>query len=70
MDSAITTVCAGLLASGGPSLIANRRAMRAGFEPLEIFRQYMSTYSREQAYCIFSPELVRNLEQHWNAQER
>jgi thioesterase DpgC len=30
----------------------------------------MATYAREQAYCHFSPALVRNLEEHWNAHNR
>ena len=49
---------------------ANRRAMRVGQEPLDLFREYMATYSREQAYCHLSPALVRNLEEHWNAHQR
>jgi thioesterase DpgC len=48
----------------------NRRALRVGAEPLDVFRQYMATFCREQAHCHFSPALVRNLEQHWNAHER
>ncbi len=44
--------------------------MRVGQEPIDIFRQYMATFSREQAYCHLSPALVRNLEEHWNARER
>src|SRR5207248_770559 len=49
---------------------ADRRALRAGQEPLDVFRAYMATYAREQAYCHFSPALVRNLERHWRAHER
>jgi thioesterase DpgC len=30
----------------------------------------MSVFCREQAYCHFSPALVRNLEHHWNAHQR
>ena len=44
--------------------------MRVGQEPLDVFRRYMATFSREQAYCHFSPALVRNLEQNWNASGR
>ena len=25
----------------------------------------MATYAREQAYCHFSPALIRNLEEYW-----
>ena len=49
---------------------ANRRAMRVGQEPLEVFRAYMATYCREQAVCHLSPALVENLERNWNAKER
>jgi thioesterase DpgC len=30
----------------------------------------MAVYSREQAYCHFSPALIANLERNWNAQSR
>ena len=36
--------------------------MRVGQEPLDVFRAYMATYAREQAFCHFSPSLVANLE--------
>ena len=49
---------------------ANRRALRVGQEPLDLFREYMSTYAREQADCHLSPALVYNLEAHWTARER
>ena len=44
--------------------------MRVGEEPLDLFRQYMATYAREQAFCHLSPALVHNLEEHWNADSR
>jgi thioesterase DpgC len=59
-----------LTSSGLVNAAANRRAMRVGVEPPDLFRRYMATYCREQAYCHLSPALVRNLEQHWNAHER
>jgi len=34
------------------------------------FRRYFAVYAREQAYCHFSPALIANLEQHWNARNR
>jgi thioesterase DpgC len=49
---------------------ANRRALRIGQEPLDVFREYMSAFARDQAHCHLSPALVRNLEQHWRAHER
>ena len=39
-------------------------------EPLDIFREYMAVYCREQAVCHFSPALIRNLEENWRAHER
>ena len=52
------------------SAAGNRKALRVAQEPLDTFRQYMALYAREQAYCHFSPALIRNLEQHWNAKQR
>jgi thioesterase DpgC len=70
MDAAIEARMEALTSSGLVSSAANRRAMRIGQEPLDIFRQYMATFAREQAYCHFSPALVRNLEENWNANQR
>jgi thioesterase DpgC len=70
MDAALGARVDALTSSGLVNAAANRRAMRVGDEPLEVFRQYMATYCREQAYCHLSPALVRNLEANWNAHER
>ncbi len=70
MDDAIERRAADLLTSGAVSGVANRRALRIGQEPIEIFREYMSVYAREQAVCHFSPALIRNLEENWRAHER
>jgi enoyl-CoA hydratase/carnithine racemase len=70
MDAAVETRVEALTSSGLVNAAANRRAMRVGVEPLDVFRQYMATYCREQAHCHLSPALVRNLEQHWNAHQR
>ena len=70
MDAAIEQVVAGLTTSGAVGAIANRRAFRAGAEPLDLFRRYMAAYAREQAYCHFSPALVANLERYWDARNR
>jgi thioesterase DpgC len=59
-----------LTSSGLVNAVANRRVLRVGQEPLDLFREYMSMYAREQAYCHLSPALVRNLEQHWDARRR
>jgi enoyl-CoA hydratase/carnithine racemase len=70
VDRALEARIDALTSSGLINATANRSAMRVGEEPLDLFREYMATYAREQAYCHLSPALVRNLEQHWNAHRR
>lgn len=70
MDAAVEARVDALTSSGLVNAAANRRAMRVGVEPLDVFRRYMATYAREQARCHLSPALVRNLEEHWRAHER
>jgi (3,5-dihydroxyphenyl)acetyl-CoA 1,2-dioxygenase len=70
VDAAIARRVELLTGSGLVNAAANRRALRAGEEPLDLFRSYMATYAREQALCHFSPALVRNLEDHWDARNR
>jgi len=70
MDVAIERVVENLTGSGVVSAASNRRAFRVGQEPLDVFRNYFAVYALEQAYCHFSPALISNLEQHWNAKNR
>jgi (3,5-dihydroxyphenyl)acetyl-CoA 1,2-dioxygenase len=70
MDAALEARVEALTSSGLVNAAANRRAMRVGVEPLDVFREYMAMYCREQAYCHLSPALVSNLEANWNAHER
>ena len=70
MDAAIEARAAALSSSGAVSGSANRAAFRVGQEPLDLFREYMAVYAREQAHCYFSPALIRNLEENWRAHER
>jgi (3,5-dihydroxyphenyl)acetyl-CoA 1,2-dioxygenase len=70
MDAAIEERVSRLTNSGVVSAAGNRRAFRIAEEPLDLFRNYMAIYAREQAYCHFSPALISNLERHWNAQNR
>jgi len=65
MDSAIRKTVEKLTGSGIVSAAGNRRAFRAGQEPLDMFRRYMAVYAREQAHCHLSPALVANLERNW-----
>jgi thioesterase DpgC len=70
MDALIEADAAQLTSSGVVSAAANRKAMRVGLEPIDAFRRYMAVYAREQALCMYSPALIRNLEENWNARER
>jgi (3,5-dihydroxyphenyl)acetyl-CoA 1,2-dioxygenase len=70
MDNAIARAVDALTSSGVVSAAGNRRAFRIAQEPLDMFRNYMAVYAREQAYCHFSPALIANLERHWGAQNR
>ena len=70
MDAAVERTVERLTGSGVVSAAGNRRAFRAGEEPLDTFRRYMAVYAREQAQCHFSPALIANLERHWNAASR
>jgi thioesterase DpgC len=70
MDAEIERTVALLTGSGLVSAASNRRAFRAGEEPLDAFRRYMAVYAREQALCHFSPALIANLEKHWDAANR
>jgi thioesterase DpgC len=70
MDAAIERVVEKLTSSGVVSAAGNRRAFRIAQEPLDLFRNYFAVYALEQAYCHFSPALIANLEQNWNARNR
>lgn len=70
MDATVKRVAGQLANSGVVSAASNRRAFRVGHEPLDVFRQYMAVYAREQAVCHFSPALIGNLERFWDAQNR
>lgn len=69
LDAALDERIEALTSSGLINAAANRRAIRVGQEPLDLFREYMATYAAEQARCHLSPALVANLEQHWNARQ-
>ena len=70
MDEAIERAAALATGAGVISAGANRKAIRVGQEPRDLFRRYMALYCREQADCHFSPALISNLERNWNAQNR
>ncbi len=70
IDQAVHTRIDALTNSGLVNAAANRCTLRAGQEPLDLFREYMAVFAVEQARCHLSPALVRNLEVHWNARQR
>ena len=70
MEGAIRLASAEVVSAGETSLGANRMALRQAQEPLDLFRRYMSNYSRQQARCLYSPALIDNLERNWNAKHR
>jgi thioesterase DpgC len=70
VEPAIERSAAELTSAGVTSLTANRKALRLGQEPLDRFRRYMAGYSRDQAYCLYSPALIDNLERNWDAKRR
>ena len=65
MENKLDEIIDKLTSSGVVSAAGNRRAFRAGEEPLDTFRRYMGVYAREQAYCHLSPALIANLEKNW-----
>ncbi len=67
IDTALAARIEALTSSGLVNAAANRRALRAGAEPLDVFREYMANFAVEQARCHLSPALVANLEAHWQA---
>jgi thioesterase DpgC len=70
LDEAIERSAADVMSAGATSLVANRRQLRIALEPLDLFRRYMASYAREQAYCFYSPALIDNLERNWDARRR
>jgi enoyl-CoA hydratase/carnithine racemase len=70
IDRAVAARIDALTSSGLVNAAANRCALRAGQEPIDVFREYMAAFSVEQARCHLSPALVHNLERHWNAPAR
>jgi thioesterase DpgC len=70
IESALAQIVENLTNSGMASAVGNRRQFRVGQEPLDLFRQYVALFAKEQAFCHFSDGLVANLERYWDAQSR
>ncbi|MDE2373062.1 MAG: enoyl-CoA hydratase/isomerase family protein, partial [Hyphomicrobiales bacterium] len=65
MDAAIERNAQQLVKAGMTSLVANRKALRVGQEPLSDFRRYYATYARQQSLCMYDAKLLENLENSW-----
>lgn len=70
LEAALEARVAAITDSGLVNAAANRRALREGEEPLEVFRSYMAGFARDMADCYLSPALVHNLERHWTTRGR
>lgn len=70
IEEAIERATREITSAGMTSLVANRRLLRLGQEPLDTHRTYMAWYAREQARCLFSEALIANLERNWDARSR
>ncbi|MBF96384.1 MAG: hypothetical protein CMJ13_04075 [Pelagibacterales bacterium] len=65
IDKTLLKVVKSYYNSGVIGATFNKRALRFSQETLDQFREYLSYYSHDQAYCHFSKELIENLEKFW-----
>jgi (3,5-dihydroxyphenyl)acetyl-CoA 1,2-dioxygenase len=70
MDEAIKRNTDQMMRAGFTSAVSNRKGLRVGQEPLDVYRRYMATYSRQQCLCLYDQKLVDNLEHSWEPQRR
>jgi thioesterase DpgC len=70
IEAAVERSAREITSAGLTSLVANRRLLRLGQEPLDTHRMYMAWYAREQAYAFNSEALIANLERNWDARSR
>ena len=70
MDGAIERNTKQMIAAGFTSTVSNRKALRVGQEPWDVYRRYMAVYSRQQAFCFYDQALISNLEHSWQPQKR
>ncbi len=70
MDEAIKRNTDQMMQAGFTSAVSNRKGLRVGQEPLDVYRRYMATYSRQQCLCLYDQKLVDNLEHSWEPQRR
>ena len=53
VDAAIEKATTAFASSGAIAIAANRRALRIGAEPLDVFRTVMASFAIDQARCVF-----------------
>lgn len=70
MDGAIEAIAAEIVDLGMQGIVSNRKAFRHATEPAEQFRNYLATFCREQARCMYGVDIIRNLEQYWTRRKR
>lgn len=70
MDAAIERNTKQMIAAGFTSTVSNRKALRVGQEPWDVYRRYMAVYARQQAFCMYDQALISNLEHSWKPQTR
>jgi thioesterase DpgC len=70
MDQAIVRNTDQMVRAGFTSTVSNRKGLRVGQEPLDVYRRYMATYSRQQCLCLYDQKLIDNLEHSWEPQRR
>ncbi|MEU9132542.1 enoyl-CoA hydratase/isomerase family protein [Kitasatospora sp. NPDC048540] len=67
MDAAVERAAQHL---DNPAVAANRRMITLGEEPFDVFRRYLAAYALEQAYRLYSADLIANLERTWISRSR
>ena len=70
MEDAIVRNTAQMVRAGFTSTVSNRKALRVGQEPLDVYRRYTAVYSRQQCFCFYDPALIGNLEHSWQPERR
>ena len=70
MEAAIERNTKQMVAAGFTSTVSNRKALRVGQEPWDVYRRYMAVYSRQQCLCFYDQALISNLEHSWQPQKR
>ena len=70
MEDAIVRNTTQMIRAGFTSTVSNRKALRVGQEPLDVYRRYMAVYSRQQCLCFYDPALIGNLEHSWQPERR